>query len=423
MFRGAERLLGMEAPTLFIESTRNCGQTPRVLVLLEELAVPYELRLRADGYFFENYGRPGPRLVEGDLTLFESPTMLRHCARTRSGGRLIPRSPRELTRVDRWLDCSGLLGLTVAALMREEHEQGAERRPRRIAEERVKIASIIATVEQALEDSDGDWLLGDFGLADCAMSSLPRLARFLDFAAWPRVTAYCQRLQQRPAVMRAWSKLAPGPTPVSADEVLEFWFGTPVTSEAEAMAKAQRWFNGGKAMDREVKARFGETIEAALTGKLDAWASTPRGRLALVIVLDQLTRNAFRGQPRTYAGDAKAQRLASEAFDAGLDQTLSCVERMFLSMPLLHAEDTALQRRSAELARSIGASAPALYARGAGMHLEQANKYLAIVTRFGRFPHRNETLGRRSTAEEEAFLLDWAEKAAPRGAPQHEHSR
>ncbi len=114
MFRGAERLLGMEATTLFIESTRNCGQTPRVLVLLEELAVAYELRLRADGYFFETYGRPGPRLVEGDLTLFESPTMLRHCARTRSGGRLIPRSPRELTRVDRWLDCSGWLGLTVA---------------------------------------------------------------------------------------------------------------------------------------------------------------------------------------------------------------------------------------------------------------------------------------------------------------------
>src|SRR4051812_22347184 len=108
MFRAAERLLGMEA-TIFVESTRNCGQTPRVLVLLEELAVPYELSLRPDGYFLETYRRPGPRLVEGDLTLFESATMLRHCARTRSEGRFAPRSPRELTRVDRWLDCSGLL--------------------------------------------------------------------------------------------------------------------------------------------------------------------------------------------------------------------------------------------------------------------------------------------------------------------------
>jgi hypothetical protein len=104
MFRGAERLLGMEAPTLFIESTRNCGQTPRVLVLLEELAVPYELTLRPDGYFVESYGRPGPRLVEGELTLFESPTMLRHCARTRAGGRLVlaragAHAPRSLARL------------------------------------------------------------------------------------------------------------------------------------------------------------------------------------------------------------------------------------------------------------------------------------------------------------------------------------
>ena len=422
MFRSAERLLGMEATPLFIESTRTCGQTPRVLLLLEELAVPYELKLRADGHFLETYGRPGPRLVDGDLTLFESATMLRHCARTRCGGRLIPRSQRDLTRVDGWIDCSGLLGLAVAALMREEREQGAERRPQRIAEERVKIASVIATAERALEDSDGDWLLGDFGLADCAMAGLPRVARFMDFAAWPRVAAYCQRLQQRPAVARAWAKLAPGPKLASADEVLEFWFGTPMTTEADVMAKAQRWFNGGKAMDREVKGRFGETIEAALAGKLDDWASTPRGRLALVILLDQLTRNAFRGQPRTYAGDAKAQGLASEAFDTGLDQSLSCIERMFLSMPLLHAEDAALQRRSAELARIIGAAAPALYAKGFLMHLEQADKYLAIVTRFGRFPHRNEILGRRSTPEEAEFLRDWAEKAAPTGAPRHAHS-
>src|SRR4051794_32698507 len=117
--------------------------------------------------------------------------------------------------------------------MREEQEQGAERRPRRIAEERVKIAAIIATVEQALEDSDGDWLLGDFGLADCAMAGLPRLARFLDFAAWPRVSAYCQRLQRRPAFVRASARLAPGPTVASAEEVLDFWFGAPVTSQAD----------------------------------------------------------------------------------------------------------------------------------------------------------------------------------------------
>jgi len=422
MFRRAERLWVMETTTLFVESTRNCGQTPRVLLLLEELAVPYELRLRADGHFLQTYGRPGPRLVDGELTLFESATMLRHCARTRAGGRLVPRSSGDLTRVDSWLDCSALLGMTVAALVREEQEQGAERRPQRIAEERVRLAAILTLVERALESSDGDWLLGDFGLADCAMAGLPRLARFMDFAAWPRVAAYCQRLQQRPALARARAKLAPGPALASSEQVLEFWFGSPATTEAELMAKAKRWFNGGKTLDGEVTGRFGETIEAALAGKLDGWVATARGRLALVILLDQLTRNAFRGQPRAYAGDAKAQRLAIEAFESGQDEALSTIERMFLGMPLLHAENTTLQERSVALARRMAASAPPLYAKGFRMHVEQAEKYLGVVARFGRFPHRNALLGRCSTPEEEAFLVDWSERAGPAGAPAHQHS-
>jgi glutathione S-transferase len=193
MFRGAERLLAMQTPTLLLESTRHCGQTPRVLALLEELAVPYELRLREDGYFLKTYGRPGPRLIDGDLTLVESATMLRHCARSHADARLVPEKVRDLTRVDAWLECSGLLGFTVATLMGEEQQQGAERRPTRIAEQRVRIAAIVATIERALAESDGDWLLGDFSLADCAMASLPTLARFLDLTPWPRVLAYCQR--------------------------------------------------------------------------------------------------------------------------------------------------------------------------------------------------------------------------------------
>lgn len=411
----------MEA-TLLIETTRNCGQTPRVLLLLEELAVPYELELRAPGHFLARYGRPGPRLLAHDTILFEGGAMLRHCARTLADGRLMPRSSRDLTRVDSWLDCSSALGLMTAALLREEQEHGAERRPQRIAEERVRLAAIVKGVERALEDSDGDWLLGEFGLADCAMAGLRRLACFLDFGAWPRVAAYCRRLEQRPALMRVHARLASAPVLATADEVLDFWFGPPATTEAEVMAKAQRWFAGGKALDREVGERFGETIEAALAGRLDGWAATPRGRLALVIVLDQLTRNAFRGEPRVYAGDSRAQTLATEAFDAHLDESLSAVERLFLSMPLLHAEDIGLQRRSRELARSIATRAPALYAKGIAMHLEQADKYLGVVTRFGRFPHRNATLGRKSTPEEEAFLIDWPAKAAPMGAPAHEHS-
>jgi len=303
--------------------------------------------------------------------------------------------------------------------MREEREQGAQRRPPRIAEERAKLAGALDTIERALEDSDGDWLLGDFGLADCAMASLPRLSRLLDFGGWPRVRAYCERLALRPALGRVQAKLAPAPVSslASPEEVLEFWFGKAATTEAEVMEHARRWFAGGAAMDADVKTRFVATIEAALTGTLDAWATTSRGRLALVLVLDQLTRNALRGDARAFSGDEKARRLANEAFDGGTDETLSAPERMFLSMPLLHAEDAKLLQRGCEIARRIAAGAPPLFAKLCGMHVEQSEKYFDVVQRFGRFPHRNAVLGRVTTPEEEAFLVDWADKAPPAGAP------
>src|SRR3954466_6090949 len=130
---------------MHIESTHCCGQTPRLLLLLEEIGAAYELTLRPDGHFLATYGRPGPRLVDDDLTLFECGTMLRHCARTRGEGRMLPRSSRELARVDAWLELSSYLGLTVVALRREEREQGVERRPARIAEERAKLAAMLET--------------------------------------------------------------------------------------------------------------------------------------------------------------------------------------------------------------------------------------------------------------------------------------
>jgi glutathione S-transferase len=188
--------------SLVVESTGACGQTPLLLVLLEELGAPYELVLRPDGYFLTTYGRPGPKLVDGDLTLFGVAAMLRHCARTRAEGRLLPRSLRELARVDASLELAGYLALTVYALRREEREPAEARRPARINEERAKLSGLLRALEQALDDSDGDWLLGDFGLADCAFTSLPALAAHVDFATWPRVRAYGQRLAARPAVRR-----------------------------------------------------------------------------------------------------------------------------------------------------------------------------------------------------------------------------
>jgi uncharacterized protein (DUF924 family) len=191
---------------------------------------------------------------------------------------------------------------------------------------------------------------------------------------------------------------------VAPTDVLAFWFGAPIVSEEDSIARVRRWFRCGDAFDAEVRGRFLGTIEAALRGELDAWSRTVSGRLALVLVLDQLTRNAFRGTPRTWAGDERALALANEALDGNLDADLPFEQRVFLGMPLLHAEDILAQRRSHARALHLRAVAPAHLRRLAEAGVEQTAKYLDVISRFGRFPFRNEVLGRVSTEEEVAFL-------------------
>ena len=201
------------------------------------------------------------------------------------------------------------------------------------------------------------------------------------------------------------------------DDVLRFWFGEATsTNAAEFGAKMKRWYRGGDAEDAAIRERFTETIECALAGELDAWAATPRGRLALILVLDQMTRSAFRGRSRAFAGDARAERLALEMLETGTWRTLGFEERHFVFMPLLHAEDAALLDRYNELFPKSLALVPE-WARGfLGDGIEQGIKYRDVLRRFGRFPHRNEALGRTSTPEELEFLKAWAERAAPKGA-------
>jgi uncharacterized protein (DUF924 family) len=196
-------------------------------------------------------------------------------------------------------------------------------------------------------------------------------------------------------------------------DVLDYWFHDPPADGDSAMPQMRRWFQGGPDIDREIIARFGPTVETAVTGGLSAWEQAPRDRLALILVLDQFTRNVYRDDPRTYAGDARAQRLALDALDRGLDRGLSFWERLFLGMPLRHAEDAGMQRRGLEQTRQLGLEFPA-FASMAAMGVEQSEKFLAILARFGRLPHRNRILGRTSTPEEEAFLVDWTEQAPPR---------
>ena len=200
------------------------------------------------------------------------------------------------------------------------------------------------------------------------------------------------------------------------DEVLDFWFGTPATTAEEYGKKVKRWYMGGPALDAQIRERFAPLVERALAGELDAWAETIRGRLALVLLLDQFPRSVYRNDPKSYAGDARAQTLALEALDRGLTEDLGIAERNFFVMPLMHAESLVLQERTVIEMEALAASAPDWQKPGLAMGVEQARKYRDIIARFGRFPHRNAVLGRTSTPEEEQFLVDWQAKMAPSGA-------
>lgn len=188
-------------------------------------------------------------------------------------------------------------------------------------------------------------------------------------------------------------------------DILSFWLESPATTGPELMHKLQRWYVGSPALDREIDRRFGEVIERALEGGYEEWVDSPRGTLALIVVLDQLARNVHRGTARAHAGDARALKLALWLLKLPEVTAFNLEERLFAMMPLVHAEDPQMQDRAVELAEQIAAAAEdedlrAVWSMGAG----RTKHYREIIRRFGRFPHRNVALGRPSSAEELAFL-------------------
>jgi uncharacterized protein (DUF924 family) len=189
---------------------------------------------------------------------------------------------------------------------------------------------------------------------------------------------------------------------MSADhaEVLAFWFGS--TDEVD-----KRWFNGGAAFDALIRERFGTTVQAALDRAFDAaWpARGAAGTLALIVVLDQFTRNLHRGTPLAFAGDARALALAQQLQASGQDRELGLLQRWFAAMPFEHAEDMAQQDTALRVFEQLNRDAAGtLHAAAMAGALDYAQRHADVVRRFGRFPHRNAILGRDSTAEERAFL-------------------
>lgn len=174
---------------------------------------------------------------------------------------------------------------------------------------------------------------------------------------------------------------------MQAQTVLHFWF-TELTP--------QQHFVKDPALDETIRTRFGATLEAAARCELFGWRTTPEGRLAEIIVLDQFSRNAYRDTPHAFAQDALALVLAQELVASGQDQRLPLEQRKFAYMPYMHSESAL-----------VHAQAVALFAQpGLEGNLDYELRHQAIIDRFGRYPHRNAVLGRASTAEEIAFLSE-----------------
>ena len=185
----------------------------------------------------------------------------------------------------------------------------------------------------------------------------------------------------------------------AAAEILDFWFlppGDPQHGQAR-----REWFIKNPAFDEQIRTRFGALLERALSGELMAWTTSPHGTLALIVLLDQFTRNAFRGTARAFAGDDQALALARTLVEQGGDRQLVAVERQFAYLPFEHAEDETCQALSVELFGRLLAETG--HAPGV---LEYAERHREVIRRFGRFPHRNELLGRQSTNEERSFLTE-----------------
>ena len=182
---------------------------------------------------------------------------------------------------------------------------------------------------------------------------------------------------------------------MTIDDVLHFWFSelTP-----------DQWFRGGEAVDKTVEARFGSLLEQVASGQHDDWATTPNGRLALVLVLDQFPRNVHRGQAKSFSYDGKALALVLEGLSQRLDERLTPIQRTFFYLPMEHSEVLEIQDRSVERYASLVLAVPATERAEYRNYLDYAWRHYEIIKRFGRYPHRNAILGRAPTEEEEEFL-------------------
>lgn len=189
----------------------------------------------------------------------------------------------------------------------------------------------------------------------------------------------------------------------SINAIYQFWFGSKQPQLPDA-ARNKIWFGGDSQVDAQIKAAFGREVEAALRGELASWAESAQGRLALILLLDQFTRNIYRGRAQAFAGDNDSVALCREGLAVGHHERLNVVELSFFLLPLEHSEDLADQERCVHLFHRLLEEADESHRAYVANALRYAEDHRDIIKQFGRFPHRNRALSRQNTQEETAYL-------------------
>lgn len=189
------------------------------------------------------------------------------------------------------------------------------------------------------------------------------------------------------------------PSTDRATDILNFWFDDPARPSSEYGQQRQVWFKKDPAFDALIREQFFADYEQAAQGELALWRTQPRPCLALIVLLDQFPRNLFRGDRRSFATDDQALALALHAIHQGYDQQLIPVERLFVYLPLEHSENLLHQDQCVALMEQLCATHPEF-----ASPLDYAYRHREVIQRFGRFPHRNDILGRPTTAAEAEFL-------------------
>ncbi|MGQ0658696.1 MAG: DUF924 family protein [Chromatiales bacterium] len=186
--------------------------------------------------------------------------------------------------------------------------------------------------------------------------------------------------------------------------LLDFWFGDSPDDGVVIDQKSALWWTRNEKTDQLIRERFVELRESAIAGRMNQWAKSPAGRLALIILIDQFSRNLFRNEPQAFEHDALARCWCVAGLTLGEDRRLRPIERVFFYLPLEHSELLEDQERSVALYRALCEEVPASQRPAFAGFLEYADRHRDVIQRFDRFPHRNAILSRASTPEEIEFL-------------------